>query len=139
MLPLMTKRKSQQIADLRAEHLRVGAEIASMREELAALEKRGSDLQSKIQHLEMSGRTRIGKPTLSDAIIRQVWDEIVRMTWGGKAVPAKDLYWALRSAVPGLRPGTLRVYMHRFREQGLLDRRGSAWYRMAPSEVRRRA
>lgn len=138
ILACMTKRKSEQIAALRAERMRVGAEIVALRERLVALERRGMSLGSRILHLEMGGRTRMGQPTLSNAIIRQVWEHIARMSWDGRGVPAKELHWALRSEIPDLRPGTLRVYLHRFREKGLLEKRGSAWHRTA-MEVRREA
>lgn len=88
-------------------------------------------ISSKILHLEMSGRNRIGQPTLSNAIIRQVWEQIERLTWDGRGVPSEDLYGALRWNIPGLRPGTVRVYLHRFRDKGLLEKRGSAWHRTA--------
>lgn len=128
MFRVMTKRKSDQIATLRAERDRIGVEMASLRDRLAALERRGAEIGSQISSLQMTGSGR-GRPTLSRALVRQVWDVIEEMTWSRKGVTAWDLYEGLRWRVPNLRKDTLRVYLHRFWKDGLLIKQGGLWHR----------
>lgn len=125
----MTKRKSKQIAELFAEREQVGAEIANLRELLLALERRGDALTARILHLQMSGRTRVGQPTFSNAIIRRLWEQVQKLSWDGRGIPADDLLQVLRSDIPNLRTGTLRVYLHRLKQRGLIEKRGSSWHR----------
>lgn len=128
----MTKRKSDQIADLKAQREHIGSEIARLRDKLAALEHQGRELGSRILNLEMSGRVRVGKHALSNAIIHQVWRHIERLSWDGRGIPASDLFAALRTEISGLHQSTLRVYLHRLKEKGLIEKRGSAWHRTLP-------
>ena len=126
----MTKKKSDVIASLRAENERDRTEMASLREKLEVLERRSSERRNEIERLRMSGRTRLGRPTLSRTLFRRVWKEIEELTWDGKGIPADEIYEVLRSRVDGLRPGTLRVYLHRFSvDEKKLERRGSVWHR----------
>lgn len=126
----MTKSKKEQIADLRDERDHIQVEMAALRARLDALERRGTAISSQIAALQMSGSRR-GRPTLSRALVRRVWEGIEDMTWNGKGITPHDLYEGLRWRVPGLRRDTLRVYLHRFGKDGLLLKQGSLWHRTA--------
>lgn len=110
----MPARKSHQIASLRAERELIGQEMENLRERLAVLERRGNDVSAKLAHIEVAGRTRMGKPTLSRAIVRVAWEDFQRMTWQRHGVTTDDLFESMRAKVPDLRKATLRVYLHRF-------------------------
>lgn len=138
MFRVMTRKKSDLIASLEAENERDREEMASLRERLEALEHLSSARKNEIARLKISGRTRLGRPTLSRTLFRRVWKEIEDLTWDGRGIPADQIYQVLRSKVDGLRPGTLRVYLHRFSvEEKKLERRGSVWHRTS-AEVQRR-
>jgi hypothetical protein len=114
---------------LRAERGSIGAAIATLRERLSELELRGHEINTKLASLEVRSRSRTG------TIARVAWEDFERLTWRRNGVTTDDIFESLRAKVPRLRKATLRVYLHRFRDKQLIEKKNGLWHRSTAEET----
>lgn len=131
-----------------AEIAQLAAKIEKVRQERVSLERRAADLQAKITCLRQSEvelgnelhRARIQPSAthlLADKLLTRrsigVWkawaalDRALSNTSDGAGLANHVVQRAILEALPGAPPSTIRSYLHRFKQQGLIKQAGSHW------------
>jgi hypothetical protein len=130
----MAARKSSYSVELEAlenDLSKLEAKTAIAREQLAKLEMRARKTKSRIWQLRTAAGARLGLPSSRNSGVYCAWAAFKRASWDRRAVAMSEIFEALQDDLPDLKRETLRSYLRRMKQAGLIEKKGAYWHRTA--------